>query len=130
MFIPLAVLIGLAVIIVGFYERELSQAVVLTEIERVGAVKDLELVLSDEKSGLRSVRIELIQGARKEVVFEKDYPRQGVFYNSGPAKAEETVRLEPAALKFKMVRPNSSSPSGIIPGGTGCRATLSNCLSP
>lgn len=101
MFVPLAVLIGLAVVVVGFYERELSQAVVLTEIERVGAVKDLELVLSDEKSGLRSVMVELVQGTKKELVFEKDYPRQGLLYNSGPDKAEETVRLEPAALKFK-----------------------------
>ncbi len=101
MFIPVAILVTLAILIVGFYERELSQAIVLTEIERVGAVKDIELVLSDGKSGLKSVKVELIQKGKKALVFEKEYPRQGLLYNSGPDKAEETVLLEPAALKFK-----------------------------
>ena len=101
MTIPVLVLITLAIVLVGFYERELSQSSILTDIERVGAVKDIEIVLSDDKSGLRSVKVELIQGSKKALVFEKKYLRQGFLYNSGPERAEETFLLETAALKFK-----------------------------
>ncbi|MCK4838557.1 MAG: M23 family peptidase, partial [Desulfobulbaceae bacterium] len=101
MFIPVLVLITMAVILVGFYEREVSQVRVLTDIERVGAVKDVELLLTDGKSGLRSVQVYLVQGEKKVTVFEGEYPRQGLIKNSGPEQAEVQIRLEPAALKFE-----------------------------
>jgi hypothetical protein len=101
MFIPVTVLIVVALVLVSFYERELSQVSILTDISRVGAVKDVEMVLSDSKSGLRSVQIRLVQGATDVVVFEKEYPRQGMIYNSGPERAQEIVKLEPGALKMK-----------------------------
>ncbi|MEN8136342.1 MAG: M23 family metallopeptidase [Thermodesulfobacteriota bacterium] len=101
MFIPVIVLITVAVVLVGFYEREVSQVRVLTDIERVGAVKDVELLLTDGKSGLRSVQVYLVQGQKKATVFEGKYPRQGLLQNSGPEQAEVQIKLEPAALKFK-----------------------------
>lgn len=100
MFIPVIVLITVAVVLVSFYEREVSQVRVLTDIERVGAVKDVELLLTDGKSGLRSVQIHLIQGAKKIAVFEEEYARQGLLKNSGPEQAEVKIKLEPATLKF------------------------------
>ena len=101
MFIPVIILITMAAVLVGFYEREVSQVRVLTDIERVGAVKDVALLLTDGKSGLRSVRIYLVQGAKKVAVFEEEYARQGILKNSGPEQAEVQIKLEPAALKFK-----------------------------
>lgn len=101
MFIPVIVLITVAVVLVGFYEREVSQVRVLTDIERVGAVKDVELLLTDGKSGLRSVQVYLVQGVKKVSVFEGEYPRQGLLKNSGPEQVEVQIRLEPATLKFK-----------------------------
>jgi murein DD-endopeptidase MepM/ murein hydrolase activator NlpD len=100
MFIPVIVLITVAVVLVGFYEREMSQVRVLTDIEIVGAVKDVKLLLTDGKSGLRSVQVYLVQGEKKVPVFEEEYPRQGLLQNSGPEQAEVQIKLEPAALKF------------------------------
>jgi len=100
MFIPVTVLIVVALVLVSFYERELSQVSILTDISRVGAVKDIEMVLTDSKSGLRSVQVRLVQGAKDVVVFEKEYPRQGMIYNSGPERAQEIVKLEPGSLKM------------------------------
>lgn len=101
MFIPVIVLITVAAVLVGFYEREVSQVRVLTDIERVGAVKDVELLLTDGRSGLRSVQVYLVQGVKKVSVFEGEYPRQGLLKNSGPEQVKIQIRLEPAALKFK-----------------------------
>lgn len=101
MFIPITVLILVALVLVKFYERELSQVSILTDITRVGAVMDVEMVFSDSKSGLRSVQVRLVQGDKDELVFEKEYSRQGMINNSGPERAEETVKLEPGALKMK-----------------------------
>lgn len=101
MFIPILILISAAALLVGFYEREVPQVRVVTDIARVGAVKDVALVLSDGKSGLRSARILLVQGEKKVVVFTGDYPRQGLLKNSGPAQVEVQLKLTPAALKFE-----------------------------
>lgn len=101
MFIPVLVLIMVAVLLVGFYERELSQVRILTDIERVGPAKDVELLLTDGKRGLRSVQVNLVQGAKSVLVFEKKYGRQGILKNSGPGQAEVQIKLEPALLKFQ-----------------------------
>ncbi|MFO8076323.1 MAG: hypothetical protein R6T85_09420, partial [Egibacteraceae bacterium] len=69
MFIAVLVLIVLAVMLVGFYEREKSQVTVLTDIGMVGAEKDVELLLADRKTGLRSARIEMVQDDKKVMVF-------------------------------------------------------------
>lgn len=101
MFVPLLILIAMAVLLVRFYERELPRVQVLTDLARVGAVKDVELLLTDDKSGLRSVQAYLVQGEKKEAVFAEEYGRRGLLRNSGPARAEARITLEPAALKFK-----------------------------
>lgn len=100
MFIPVLILVALAVVLVGFYEREIPQVRVLSDLERVGAVKDVELLLTDGKSGLRSVQVYLVQEAKKIIVFEAEYGRQGILKNSGPAQVEVAIELKPAALKF------------------------------
>jgi murein DD-endopeptidase MepM/ murein hydrolase activator NlpD len=101
MFIPVLVLIATAGLLVRFYERELPQARVLTDLGRVGAVKDVDLLLTDGKSGLRSVQVDLLQGEKQVTVFAEEYDRRGLLKNSGPGRAEARITLEPAALKFK-----------------------------
>jgi murein DD-endopeptidase MepM/ murein hydrolase activator NlpD len=101
MFVPVLALIILAVLLVGFYEREMSQVTVLTDIGIVvGAEKEVELVLADYKSGLRSARIELVQGDRTVTLFEQDFPRRGLIGRAGPEKAEVAIKLETTANKF------------------------------
>ncbi|MCA1764670.1 MAG: M23 family metallopeptidase [Desulfobulbaceae bacterium] len=100
MFIPLLVLIVLAVMLVGFYEREKSQVTVLSDIGMVGAEKDVELLLADRKSGLRSTRIEMVQGDKKVMVFEKEFARRGFFGQAGPENFEVEIKLEPASYDF------------------------------
>ncbi|MDF1577971.1 MAG: M23 family metallopeptidase [Desulfurivibrionaceae bacterium] len=101
MFIPLLVLIAMAVALVGFYERELSQVRVLTDIALVGAEKEVELLITDDKSGLRSIRIELVQGDKRALIFEQDFVGRGFFGRVGPEQAEVVIKLDPVAFKFK-----------------------------
>jgi len=101
MFIPLVLLIAAAAILVSFYERELPQASLLTDISRIGATKNIDLVLTDSKSGLQKVKVELVQGSRSVTVYEKSYSRQGLLHNSGPSRTEESMTLEVTSMKLK-----------------------------
>ena len=99
--LPLLFLIGAAVALIFLYEREAPQITLVTEIARVGRTKNLDLVLTDGKRGLRTVEAWLVQGEKKAKVFEKSYAPQGGLGLSGPARAEESFELAPAELKFK-----------------------------
>ncbi|MBU0481414.1 MAG: M23 family metallopeptidase [Proteobacteria bacterium] len=101
MFIPVLVAIAIGIVLMNFYERERPQLSLLTDITRVGVSKECELVFTDGKSGLRSVEIRLVQGAKELEVYRNTYPRQGFLHNSGPEKIREIVKLNTVKGKFK-----------------------------
>lgn len=101
MLLPLVVIAGIIVVVMSFYERERPQLSLLTDISRVGVSKECELVLTDGKSGLRSVEVRLVQGSKDMEVYKAVYPRQGVLRSSGPEKVREVIKLNPVKGKFK-----------------------------
>ena len=58
--------------------------------------QDLSLNISDKKSGLRKIRVGLLQGAKETVLLEKEFPRKG-FLGGGSVK--ETPVDIPLMLK-------------------------------
>ncbi|MGV1098308.1 M23 family metallopeptidase [Thiovibrio sp. JS02] len=85
---------------VGF-ERELPQVHLAGDVSRLGLAKQVSLAVSDAKSGLRSVRVSLMQGEKNVTVFEKSFPRQGYLSGAGPLKLEEAFEVAGKNLGFK-----------------------------
>jgi murein DD-endopeptidase MepM/ murein hydrolase activator NlpD len=64
----------------------------------LGTSTDLPLALSDAKSGLRRVKISLIQDGREFPLIEKSYPFSS-FFRGGETKQDlSTVKIEPKSL--------------------------------
>ena len=70
------------------------------EVQTLGASVDIPLTAQDKKSGLRLINISLIQGEKSEVLFEKQFPRQGWFNNAGPKEFNEKVTVKAKEAGF------------------------------
>jgi murein DD-endopeptidase MepM/ murein hydrolase activator NlpD len=79
-------------------EREKPQVVINGESSHLGLTKEVSLLASDAKSGLRFIEVSLVQGNKKAKLRERSYPRAGYFSGAGPGKIEETIEITPKAL--------------------------------
>jgi len=99
--IPLAILIGVVLVLVSLYERERPQISIVSDLARIGTTAAAEISLGDRRSGLQSVVVTLSQGRTSREIFRKRYPRQGLLHRYGPRKATEKFAINPLPLKLK-----------------------------
>lgn len=82
-------------------EMEKPQVVLNGDSSHLGLTRQVSLVASDAKSGLRSIEVALVQENKKALLLERTYPRAGYLSGGGPKKIEETIEITPKALGFK-----------------------------
>lgn len=82
-------------------DMEKPQVVFNGDSSHIGLTRQVSLVVSDAKSGLRSIQVALVQENKKALLLERTYPRAGYFSGGGPKKIEETIEITPKALGFK-----------------------------
>lgn len=81
-------------------ERESPLINVKNDIARFGAGQEINFEISDLKSGIRSIDIQLTQGEKRADLYERRFARQGYFSKSGPNQLAETVSVNTASLGF------------------------------
>jgi murein DD-endopeptidase MepM/ murein hydrolase activator NlpD len=69
--------------------------------DSIGRNATIAVTAKDEKSGLRRVKIEAVQGDLKKELLVKDYPRQGYIGQAGPAGDRLDALFSPANFGFK-----------------------------
>ncbi|MBA3004102.1 MAG: M23 family metallopeptidase [Desulfurivibrio sp.] len=98
-----AALLGLVMAIFFWLlgEMEKPRVVIAGDISHIGLTKQVSFVVSDAKSGVRSIEVAMVQENKKALLFERTYPRSGYFSGVGPHTIEETIEITPKALNFK-----------------------------
>jgi murein DD-endopeptidase MepM/ murein hydrolase activator NlpD len=67
----------------------------------IGKKTPLSLTISDPKSGLRSIRMTLLQDGAEKEILAKDFPRPGKDGTGGASKEVITLDIDASALKLK-----------------------------
>ncbi len=83
-----------------WFEGEKPQIVGNNLPTYLGKETSVSVTISDQKSGLRSVGMVLIQGATENIVFSKEYTRSGK--NGTGGTSEETISLTIDTRKLKL----------------------------
>ncbi len=93
MFVLLAALVlgGGALLFFLKFEGEVPTLTLVPEPKAIGKEAVFSLISEDRRSGLREIRVELIQGGRSYAAHTESYP-------SGTEKVERTLILSPVAL--------------------------------
>jgi murein DD-endopeptidase MepM/ murein hydrolase activator NlpD len=82
-------------------ERELPAVDVQTDVEYIGLHKEINLLFSDQKSGIRSFGVYLEQGGKQVPLLTESFPRAGYFRHAGPNSLSRTVEVDTASLGLK-----------------------------
>ncbi len=64
----------------------------------IGKKTPVSFSVSDDKSGLRDLRIVVVQGDKEKEVFSKSFPRKGNGPVAGPNREEIVINLDPKTL--------------------------------
>ncbi|MFO7783805.1 MAG: M23 family metallopeptidase [Desulfatiglandales bacterium] len=86
------------------FEGENPSLVVRPLPEFLSEGRTFTLEAGDKKRGLRSLRATIDQSGRKAVVFEKDFPYEGLFNKDGIYKHEAEFQIDPTALNLAQGR--------------------------
>jgi len=80
-------------------ERECPVIVVEspTKLISIGASKDVVISATDQKRGLRKIRIEIVKDGKQTVLIEKEYPKAS-FFGAGINKDTLNITIEPSKL--------------------------------
>lgn len=96
-----AALVAGGYILVLLHEREMPQIALAEKVGYIGLEKEIGVVLTDAKSGIRSYTVTIEQnGAGKELATET-FPRQGYYRQAGAARIEKSIRIEAQSLGMK-----------------------------
>ncbi|OGR00316.1 MAG: hypothetical protein A2505_09695 [Deltaproteobacteria bacterium RIFOXYD12_FULL_55_16] len=82
-------------------EMEKPQVVINGGSAHLGLSRQISLVASDARSGLRSIEVVLAQEGKKTLLLKRAYPRAGYLSGAGPQKIEEAIEITPKALGLK-----------------------------
>lgn len=97
--IVILILIPASFLLIQRLEGEQPEVKVSNFPEFIGKESKLELMISDQKSGVRKVWISLIQNGKEITVFKEEYKRKNIF-KSGDVKTRSVeVKITPASLK-------------------------------
>jgi len=93
----LIVLPGLLLLVFRL-EREVPQINLERSSLSFGESQSLTGIIRDEKSGIKKFRIDLLKGSKDYVIFEKSYPRAGLFRGGQIKNTEFQAAFEPGKL--------------------------------
>lgn len=85
---------------VRLFEGTPPKVVLVNKLDFLGSKKTITLVARDAQSGLRALHVDLEQGGKKAVLYDKVIARQGYFAHSGPHLVDVTFQVEPKRLGF------------------------------
>jgi murein DD-endopeptidase MepM/ murein hydrolase activator NlpD len=99
--IPLLLMIGfLAWFLTIMFEGESPTILLQPMPEFLAQPLELTLKVSDEKRGLRSVKVSLHQSSRDTPIVQDAFPFQGLLNTGGARHYEKKLMLDPAVLKL------------------------------
>lgn len=88
-------------LLVKGFELEKPQVAMPADVGRIGPNKEIAMVLTDAKSGVRFVQVTLKQDKTVAVLFEKRFPREGYLTDAGPNRVEERFVIAPSSHGIK-----------------------------
>lgn len=77
-----------------FFENEKPEIQLGEEIEYLGKETDFTVSINDNKTGLRSIKIAVVQGEKEVVLYEKSYPRSGYTGQIGPVSETKEIQFQ------------------------------------
>lgn len=86
---------------VTYFEGEKPQIDAPNLPSYIGKSTTLSVAVSDKKSGLRSIRVELTQDGTKKEILVKDFPRKEKDGTGGVLKEDITLTIDAKALKLR-----------------------------
>lgn len=99
--LPGIVLAGLLIVLLLLFETENPVITLGHEPKFLGGRIEMPLEIKDNKSGIRSVRIQLVQEQKVDTLFEQNFPRQAWFSQAGPESLQEKVVIDTRQLGLK-----------------------------
>jgi hypothetical protein len=104
----LVIAIGTLILISGFltwfiivlFEGEKPYISIAPLPEFLSGPEKFNLVAGDMKSGLRSLKVAIKQKGLEVVVFEKNFPREGLFFRKGLRNFKSDLSINPKELKL------------------------------
>lgn len=96
--------VAVTVLIIGFMvlnEKERPQIALLDDVSNFGASREVGFQVTDEKSGIQEISLQIIQDEKSVVLYEKTFPRQSYFLNAGANRIEESIAVDVRSLGFK-----------------------------
>jgi len=70
------------------------------QITSLGALKDITVSFSDQKRGLRKIKMEIVKDGKETVLTEKEYAKAS-FFGAGQNKDTVSITIEPVKLGLK-----------------------------
>lgn len=92
------VILPVGVILYFKMEGEKPSLVITPPITGIGISQTLNVSVSDAKSGMRRIRIDLVKDGRETVLLKKEFPSGGIFGGDRVHKAEFEVPVQPRTL--------------------------------
>ncbi len=84
-----------------FFEMEKPTVTLTTPISILGNSTELQLEVSDRKSGIRATTVKLKQGNHEKNYLDSENGRLGYGFNAGPAQESKTVLIDLKDSDFK-----------------------------
>ena len=88
-------------IFVTYFEGEKPLIIARHLPDYIGKKTDISLTISDTKSGLRSMKMVIIQSGKEKTLFAKDFQRKQKDGSGGTAQDEISFEIDTKALKLK-----------------------------
>jgi murein DD-endopeptidase MepM/ murein hydrolase activator NlpD len=92
------VLVALLFVAVLFFEGEDPAVTLDGAVDSIGRNGSFSFAISDSKSGLRSISIVAVQGAKTHEIYAASFPRAALTGHVGPAEVKETLTFDTRKL--------------------------------
>lgn len=76
-----------------FFEDEKPAVTIETPISVLGVASSIDVIVSDRKSGIRSLRVLVKQGELEKEYFTVSHPRKGYWFNKGSSVEKKNISL-------------------------------------
>lgn len=99
--VPLLIILGFfAWFLTNMFEGESPSIILQPMPEFLSRPQEMILKISDEKRGLRSVKVSIRQNSREMTILEDTFSFQGLMNAQGTHRSEKGFILDPAAIKL------------------------------
>ena len=84
-----------------FFENEKPIANLDSNNNYLGESGNISLQVEDDKTGIQSIKLSIIQNDKEKILIEKKYPRNGYYGNIGPTKENIDILFKAKKEGFK-----------------------------